>query len=512
VSGARALLAATLSGVLLALSFPKFGRGWVAWLAVLPLLVCLVNREGRSAARLGYASGVVSSVGLLYWTGFVVAEFGGLSATLAVTAVLLLGLVAGVFLALFGAVLGLWLRAFGHIGVLAAPLAWVAVELLRRHVLFSFPWCLLGYSQHDALAVAQLAAVTGVYGLSFIVVLVASIVAFALAEKSLRRRLLIAGLGLGLLGGVVGWGSARLRAPLASVGSMRVGLIQAAIPQDEKWQAVYAWRNIERHVTLSVAAKREGAELIIWPESAVPFYFDSTPPVADMLRRLVQDEGVYLLFGNDDRSEEGGGRVWVGAKLLTPGGTLALRYHKMRLVPFGEYVPLERLFGALGMKRLVQEAGSFTPGTDAVVGLAGRARVGASICYEDIFPDLTRRFTLNGAELLANVTNDGWYGRTSAPYQHFAMARLRAIENGRSFVRAANTGISALVDPRGRILAQTQLFEQRALVGDVPLTRESTFYARHGDVFAWACLVASVLLSALAWVRGRPSGSSSPAA
>ena len=503
VNGARSLAAAALSGVLLFLSFPKFGHAAVAWLALLPLLAALVGRRGRGAGRLGYVAGVVSALGLLYWTAIVVAQFGGLSIALATGAMVLLCLALGLFLAFFGAMLGLWLRAFGRSGVLGAPMAWVAMELLRRRVPYSFPWCLLGYSQSDALPVVQVAALAGVYGVSFLIVLVPSIAVFAVFEQRARRRWLAVAFGLALVACALVYGVARLHVPIASFGSVRVGLIQASIPQDEKWQAIYVWRNMERHIALSREAARDGAKLLIWPESSVPFYFDSAPPIAKTLRQLTRETGAYLLFGNDDRADEGEEQVWVGAKLLAPDGQLVLRYHKIQLVPFGEYVPLESMFGLLGVKKLVEQAGSYIPGTDAGVGPAGRAQVGVSICYEAIFPDLARQFTVNGANLLANITNDGWYGRTSAPYQHFAMARLRAVENGRSFVRAANTGISALVDPRGRLLAKTELFEQRALVGDVPLTDEATFYARHGDLFAWTCLIGSGLLSIAAIWRQR---------
>jgi apolipoprotein N-acyltransferase len=195
----------------------------------------------------------------------------------------------------------------------------------------------------------------------------------------------------------------------------------------------------------------------------------------------------------------------VGAKLLAPDGAVGLRYHKVRLVPFGEYVPLQPLLtlGGRHAAKLVRQVADFTPGTEAMVGEVDGHRVGASICYEAIFPDFVRQFAAAGADLLVNVTNDGWYGRTSAPYQHLAMARFRAVENGRYLVRAANTGISAVVDSRGRLLARTQLFERTYLVREVPLLAGTTFYTRHGDVFAWACFGASVAFTASLLFRRR---------
>jgi apolipoprotein N-acyltransferase len=502
VRRANALAAAVLAGALLILSFPKWGTGAVAWIALIPLFHALTRLSGRWAGRLAYVSGLVASVGLLYWTGLVVVQYGGLSRPLGLAAMLALCLVVALFFGLFGALVGLWLRAFGPRAILAAPLAWVAVEWLRASGPLSFPWCLLGYSQHDNLPVAQLASLTGVYGLSFVVAASASLVAGALRARLPRERVALAGLLVLLVGGVWGFGRVRLASPIEESGRLRVGLVQASVAQEEKWDDELALRNVEWHAALTRQAAGAGAELVVWPESAVPFYYDWDAVDAARLRALAGTTGVHLLFGNDDFDRNGGQpRIFVGAKMLAPDGRLTLRYHKMQLVPFGEYVPMQGLLGALGVRRLVERVGSFTPGDTAAVGDCLGHSLGVTICYEAIFPGLVRRFTVNGAELLANVTNDGWYGRTSAPYQHLAMARLRAVENGRALVRAANTGISALVDPRGRIIGATELFARTSLVGEVPLTRALTFYGRRGDVFAWSCVVATALLSLVAGWR-----------
>jgi apolipoprotein N-acyltransferase len=186
--------------------------------------------------------------------------------------------------------------------------------------------------------------------------------------------------------------------------------------------------------------------------------------------------------------------------MLSPRGDLVLRYHKIQLVPFGEYVPLQPLItlGGRVAAKVIEQVADFTPGTEPVVGEALGHRLGVFICYEAVFPHLVRRFAASGAELLVNITNDAWYGRTSAPHQHLAMTAFRAVENGRYLVRAANTGITAVVDPRGRVLERTELFERRAIVREVPIVPGLTFYARHGDVFAWACLGAALALTAAA--------------
>jgi apolipoprotein N-acyltransferase len=482
----------------------------VAWIALTPLLVALAEAPSPSHGfRLGYVTGALSSLGIVYWTSIVVVQYGGLALPLGVAVMVLLCLALALFPSLFGWMVSRWARTYGPAAVLLAPVAWVATEILRAHTLFDFSWCLLGYSQHLNLPTLQIARYAAVYGVSFVVAAVSSALAFLLLERRRGPRTTVLLATGGLLAVVWMHGEWRLAKEPAEVGRVRVGLVQASIAQDEKWDAAHAWANVDRHLALTRRASAEGARLVVWPESALPFLFDRTPVVANQLRKMVQEHGIHLLFGNDDREEgEQGederGRIWVGAKMLDPQGAVVLRYHKMRLVPFGEYVPVQSVLtlGGRFSAKLVQEVGQFTPGQEYAVGPVDGHPVSAFICYEAIFPDLVREFVGRGAQLLVNITNDGWYGRTSAPYQHFAMAKFRAVENERYLVRAANTGITAVVDGRGRIVARTELFEETALVHDVPFLGGSTFYTRHGDVFAWACLAATLGLTAAAW-RGR---------
>jgi apolipoprotein N-acyltransferase len=501
----RRLGLAALSGALLVLSFPKFGHGAVAWIALLPLWLALPGTSGRAAFGLGYLTGVVSSLGLLYWTSLVVVQYGGLSLALGIAAMVLLCLAFAVGHGLTTWLAARWLVRWGTPALLLAPFAWVAVETLRAYTYFRFSWCLLGYSQHANLPVLQITPFTAVYGVSFLVAGTSAAIAYALLERrpAPRRRALV---GLAsVVAAVFGYGLLVLDRPLPRSAGWRVGLVQASVPQDEKMDTSRFWENLDRHLSLTRRAAGEGARLVVWPESAVPFYYDLSPEIAGALQTLVRDHGIHLVFGNDDRegSPRREGRVWVGAKMLTPEGELALRYHKMRLVPFGEYVPMTGLLSALGVEKLVREVGTFTPGEEAEVARAGGRALGAFICYEAIYPDLVRRFTGAGADLLVNITNDAWYGRTSAPYQHFAMARLRAVENRKYLVRAANTGITAVVDPYGRVLAQTELFEPTVLVHDVDLIPGRTFYVRYGDLFAWSCVVAAALLTGVTFARRR---------
>jgi apolipoprotein N-acyltransferase len=470
-----------------------------------PLLLALAGTSGKRALRLGYLTGVSSAIGLLYWTSLVVIQFGGLSLPVGIGVMLLLCLAFALFHALFGWAAARAFAILGPPGLLLAPFLWVATEVLRAYTFFRFPWCLLGYSQYRYLPVIQIASVTGVYGVSFLIVLTAAVIAFFVHERRPRARLLVAEGFLFLLAAVFTTGLLGLRRSLPESGRVRAGLVQASILQDEKWEPSKELAHFESHVELTMMAAKEGARLIVWPESAVTFPYDYEPAIASRLQDLARRTGAALVFGNDDGETGGDGqtRIWVGAKMLTPRGELAYRYHKNRLVPFGEYVPMKPLLtlGGRFTAQLVRRVGEFEPGTEANVGAFEGHLLGTSVCYEAIFPDFVRLFSVNGAEMLLNITNDGWYGRTSAPHQHFSMAVFRAVENRKWLLRAANTGISAFVDPHGRVVARTQLFERRTLVEEAAFVPGRSLYARYGDVFAGGCFAVSVL--ALGWTARR---------
>jgi len=475
--------------------------------ALAPLLIALPGAGGWRALRLGYVAGAVSSLGTLYWTALVVVQYGGMALPIGVLVMVALCLAFSVFHALFGWATARFTSAFGTAGLLGAPFAWVALEYTRSITFFQFPWCLLGYSQHAQLPFVQIASVTAVYGVSFVLAAVSALLAtLALDSRPAWRRSAAAAVAL-LVGATWGYGRWAMARPVHETGRITVGLVQGGIRQEDKWVPENAWSNVDRHLELSRQAAARGARLVVWPESAVPFLFDEDPELADLLRGLVERDRIYLFFGNDDRERrtDGSGRIYVGAKLLAADGRLQARYRKIQLVPFGEYVPLQPLFtmGGRYTAKLVQEVADFTPGTEATTGTVDGHRLGGFICYEAIFPALVRRFAAGGAELLVNVTNDAWYGTTSAPYQHLAMAALRAVENRRYLVRAANTGITAVVDPYGRVLEETRLFDRTVLVREVPFVDGETFYSRHGDVFAHACLALALALLAATWRRRR---------
>jgi apolipoprotein N-acyltransferase len=486
----------------------------VAWVALTPLLVALhgsalaVARAPGAGPRdvmrrgflLGLTAGLVYFAGTLYWITDVMVTFGGLTRPVAI-------LVNGalvIFMALYPAVFGLLVArlaaTLGAAALALSPAVWVVNELGRATLFGGFPWVLLGYSQVTVLPVAQLASVFGVFGLSG---LVAGVGAAAAAVVVLRGRWRAAPLAAAfvVVAAVAMWGASRVSEnALATSGEpIRVGLVQGNVPQDQKWDPAYAPMIVERYSALTRDATRQGAQFVVWPESATPFYFEEDPGGREVLRLLARETGVTLLFGSDQIEWATPRRFYNSAFALTPDGHTTA-YRKMHLVPFGEYVPLrDLLFFAAP---LVESVGEFSPGTEPVLLPIGEHRVSTAICYEIVYASLVRRFVLEGSQLLTTITNDAWYGTTSAPYQHFEQASLRAIEHGRYLVRAANTGISGIVDPYGRVLRRTELFETTVLSGDVRFLTSRTLYARIGDLFAYASV--ALTLAALAVTAARP--------
>ncbi len=453
----------------------------------------MARADGHGSRRiflLGVAAGLAYFSGALYWVVLVMTVYGELSVPVAALAALLLIAYLAIFVGLFALGVGRVVGAFGVAGVWAAPFLWVAAEWLRSWVGGGFPWALLGSSQATVLPVAQLASVTGVFGLSWLVALVSTAAAaIALSQRRIHRW---GAIGAGLLLFVVAAAGAMRVADgsLARSGEvLRVGLVQGNVDQKIKWDPTYRDPIIKRYIDLSRQAIGGGAALVVWPEASTPFYLDLDPVLAEPLRRIATESRTPFIIGTNEY-EPGRTRaldhIYNAAVLLGPDGRSRGSYRKMQLVPFGEYVPLKWLLFFVGP--LVETVGDFTPGTEPVVLDADGRRVGVAICYESVYPWLARAFVARGARLLATITNDAWFGRSSAAYQHFEQGALRAIEQGRYMIRAANTGISGAVDPYGRVVARTALFETTAITVDVRLLDRRTIYSRLGDVIVWISL------------------------
>jgi len=462
-------------------------------------------------------TGVVYFSGTLYWITRVMVLYGGLQTSVAV-------LVNGAliaYLALFPAVFALVTRrvvsVHGRPALMAAPFAWVATELGRTHLFTGFPWVLLGYSQTRVLPIAQLASLSGVYGVSMLVAAMSAalaVVVVGTGPSYVGRRLSGAVPRLSgaerfrplvvvfvILIAVAVWGSRRAAgAEWTRRGeAIRVGLIQGNVDQAEKVDVTRAGAIFQDYLRLTRQAIREGAEFILWPESSTPFLFEEDRAAAAQVRALARQARVPILLGSDQIERGPGGlaaRYFNSAFLVRPDGTTGGVYRKMHLVPFGEYVPLKRVF--FFAAPLVEAVSDFSAGETPALLPVGDHTISTAICYEVVYPDLVRRFVAGGSEMLTTMTNDAWFGATSAPYQHFEQASMRAIEEGRYMIRSANTGVSGIVDPYGRVLARTAIFQPAVLVGEARFLRTSTFYARHGDILAYASVVATAALLVIA--------------
>jgi apolipoprotein N-acyltransferase len=375
-------------------------------------------------------------------------------------------------------------------------------------VLFGgFPWVPLGNSQVTVLPVAQLASVLGVYGLSALVAYVNASVAFALLTKGSTRLKAVSAAAILVLG-VGAWGTWRVAdGSLTREGSpVRVGLVQGNIAQQDKWNPREARRIYTTYIAMSRDVVRRGAEYVIWPESSTPFTFEDPQedPVADqMLRDLALELKVPILFGSEQIIRSSPPVLYNAAFQVGPDGRTAAVYRKMHLVPFGEFIPLQKWVTFVAP--LVQRLAPFSAGESVVPLPVGSHRASTAICYEVVFPQLAREaVVVAGSQLLTTVTNDGWYGTSSAPYQHWELASMRAIEQGRYLARSANTGISGIVDPYGRIVLKSGIFEQVGLVGEARFLTARTVYSRIGDVIAYASI--ALVIVALVAVRGDKRG------
>ena len=488
------------------------GLGFAWWPPAL-LLLAVRGLAARRAAGLALVAGTLAHGLVWHWIYVVTVRYGHAPAWVGVAAPLLLALYPAAFVALFAAVAER-LSERAVLGPVALAALWTAFEHGRTFALTGFPWATLGYAQHQNAWLLGLAPWAGVHALSF----ASALGGFSAVEWGLRRepgrsarRALV---GLALLVALHLAGALGRSAPEGpEAPSLRIAVLQGNIDQGVKWSEAWAERTIGIYEALTREASRRGARLVVWPETALPGAPDGDPALERRLGALARETGAALVVGAVGLSFGAGGELeglFDSALLYDATGTRLERYDKSHLVPFGEYLPLRALFG-----RFIRAVATGATGRDVSAGPEPRAlglpvadagepvvTLGVPICYELLFPDLVRRFAGGGAQVLLAITNDAWYGRTGAPHQFLAITALRSAENGMWTARAANTGVSALIDARGQVREQTRIFEQGLLVGDVPLRdagRLPTFYARHGDWLPLGCWGAAAAL----WLRDR---------
>jgi apolipoprotein N-acyltransferase len=487
-------LLAIASAILLIAIFPRFNLVWLAPVALTPLLIaCARERRWTHRFLLGWASGFVFWFGVCYWIQFVLEVHGGMGrsggwATFALFAVLK-GLHAAIFAALAGFLMverasagngGFSLRAFALPAVAAL---WTGLE--RTHGELGFTWLQLGNAGVDMPWPMRLAPITGVYGLSFLFAMLSCAVALLILR---RPRAQLAWLATVLI-------LPFLPSPVATAnGEEQVLVVQPNIDSEAQFTAesLAALEN-----NLALLSRGPGSALIVWPEAPAPFYLQSDGFRA-YIASIARSSHAYFLLGALGRAPDGG--PLNSAVMLAPDGSILDRYDKMYLVPFGEFVP--PVFG--WVNRITHEAGDFEPGHRVVDFSVDGHTLGAFICYESAFPDLVRQFTRNGANLLVNLSNDGYFGTSAAREQHLELVRMRAAENHRWILRSTNDGITALVDPTGRVIERLPLLRQMSATMRVGFESGLTPYARFGDWFAWSCLavgLASALTAAATGTR-----------
>jgi apolipoprotein N-acyltransferase len=497
-----AFLLAVLSGALTALCFPKFDLFFLAWICLIPLLLALLRKRPWAAFRIGFAGGLVYYGILLYWIPYVPAHYGGITPLLSIliylALVVFMALSWGAFAAVFG-----WIGLSFPLGsLMAAPLIWVSWEYFFTYLFSGFPWGLLGYSQAHNLPFLQIASVTGIYGLSFVLVFLQGF--FVLAILARRKAFFFMALSVVLAIHAAGFLS--LQKPFPAGEPFLAAVLQGNVSPDIDWERISGEEIADlfsRHLELSRRASAAGAGLIIWPEFSVPLCFSCEDPVylnfKESLFRFVRTTGRTLVLGTNETTVEKGENLYLNTALCLHPDMSMTQYHKMHLVPFGEYTPYKKFF--FFIEKMTPAIGNITPGRSPVLHSYEGINFGSPICYEIIFPGLVRKFVKKGAHFLVTITNDGWYGESAAPYQHFRIAAFRAVENRRFLLRAATTGISGIVDPQGRIQTHSKLMTETFLTGRIRPIEKLSFYSRYGDVLPYLSLTLTVVFFILAFVK-----------
>jgi apolipoprotein N-acyltransferase len=490
---------AVLSGLMLTGAFPKLDLNWLAWCAFVPLLISIQNLNWQERIRIGLIAGLVHYLTLVYWLHYTMQIYGHLPWYLSFPVLFLMATYLALYFIAFVLLVDR-LHDKSSVCLFLIPALWVSLEYIRSFLFTGFPWELLGYTQYRALHIIQISDMFGVLGISFLILLtnVALYQAYLYFTANDRRTIPVTRRGIIgaamamviMVGAAWAYGAFQIKSVDNLMGksvSERIAVVQGNIEQSLKWDPAFQVETIQKYTRLSRMADDQKPKLIVWPETATPFYFLYDTQLSDMVLKGIRPMATHFLFGSPsfiqkDKHVE----YFNSAYLVDPDGKAIGKYDKAHLVPFGEYVPLRKWFPFLG--KMVEQVGDFVPGKKGEILTWNDYKLGILICYELIFPDLSRAATKNGAAVLVNITNDAWYGRTSAPYQHFSMAVFRAVENRRSLIRAANTGISGFIDPVGRVTDSTQLFTEAALTKNVAFLTTITFYTRYGELFARLCL------------------------
>ncbi|HOV90315.1 MAG TPA: apolipoprotein N-acyltransferase [Syntrophorhabdaceae bacterium] len=476
-----------ISGVLIVLIQPPISISPMAFVALAPLLVSLKKDRLYQNFLAGLLAGFVGYLGTVYWVVVAMNRYGGLDFISSILIMLLLVLYMSFYIGIFCYAITFFDHRFSIPIYLSSPFIWVILEYIRGFLMTGFPWAFLAYSQHNFLPFIQVVSITGVYFISFMIVAVNCIFYRLWTKKSIPVlfTLIVAIL---LISSIV-YGFIRLKNDSLSGEIATVAVIQGNISQDIKWDEQYKAKMITKYYQMTLDHGK-GSNLVIWPETAIPLVINSAKQVDGILRSLAVSIDADLLFGTVHMEDND--RLYNSAYLFHKNGTTSGLYNKVHLVPFGEYTPLVEYLPFLS--KITAVGGGFSPGKSHMPVTSSLGAIGVLICYEGIFPEISVNTVRKGAQVLVNLTNDAWYDRTSAPYQHLSFYVFRAIETERYVIRAANTGISAIIDTRGRIKEKTGIFDDAVLKGEFLLSHGRTFYVKYGDWFIYSITGGFVIL------------------
>lgn len=496
ISQAYAYRLPLLSGILLIVIQPPVSLFPLAFFALIPLIGSVDKDNLRFSFFSGYVAGVVSYLGLIYWVFIAMNRYGGISIPLSVLILFLFVLYLSCYMG-FATLSCAWLEKKYSVPVsISLPLVWVLMEYARGSTVYGFPWSFLAHSQYNFLPFIQIVSITGSYFISFLIV-AANVIFFSFWRKKRVSSVYMTLVAVLFIVTFV-YGFVVLSGKSEDTSLKNVTVIQGNIRQDVKWDEAFKIMTINKYIQMTLESGR-ASDLVVWPETAMPFIFDEEIHANKYIKDLASVMNTNLLFGTISKNAFGRYRN-ASYAIGKTGDTIGV-YNKVHLVPFGEYTPLVSYLPFL--EKLTAAGGDFVPGDGHIPIKTDIGNIGILICYEGVFPYITNETVRQGAQVLINLTNDAWYDRTSAPYQHFAFYIFRAIETNRYLIRAANTGISAIIDPKGHVKARTPIFTEEILKGAFAMRDRKTFYTRYGDYFVLLVLVALVVLA----VVGRCSGS-----
>lgn len=495
-------LPALVSGALIVLAFPVFDLYLLAWVAFIPLLLSLWKKSPGEAFQAGFVFGVVYFFGTLYWIYHSINFYGGVSFAASISIVFLLCCYLSIYPAVFAYFFSSFIRRTRLPAMLIGPVLWVVLEFVRSYAFTGFPWSSIGYSQYKFLSVIQVSDITGVYGISFLVLAFNCAIVDGLLIKARIRKMPLFPLSYTIIGFIMffivivssfSYGFWRLGQDRPGH-LVKAGLVQGNIEQDKKWDPVFQKYVMDTYFSLSLDVAGKSPDLIIWPETAVPFIFGDDKKNTEQLVEFQRTLKSSLLFGSVLEKKTSSEQIPLtnSVLLLDKEGKIIYQYDKIHLVPFGEYVPLRRVL--FFVDKLVAGIGDYVPGEQYIKAETPFGSFAPMVCYEIIFPGLVRKFYSTNGDFIATVTNDAWFGKTAGPYQHFSMAVFRAIENRKPVMRSANTGISGFIDSNGRIIAKTELFQRQVLTGEIKTDNTLTYYSRRGDLFTYFCILISAIL------------------